>query len=142
MDEHVMLDWVDEVLAPYVTTTPEDVIPVLILDSYRCHMMASVVTRIQELGVEVMHIPGGCTSLCQPVDVGFNKPFKDRVRRQWVSWMINEGIIHGTTSPPTRRDVAGWIDRAVAEMRSEGTICRNAWMKTGYEWFATEGGNN
>ena len=83
-----------------------------------------------------MHIPGGCTSLCQPVDVGFNKPFKDRVRRQWVSWMIAEGVIHGTTH------VMGWIDRAVAEMRSEGRICRNAWQKTGYEWFANEGVNN
>ena len=142
MDEQVMLDWVDEVLAPYIATAPEHVIPVLVLDSYRCHMMASVVSRIQELGVEVMHIPGGCTSLCQPVDVGFNKPFKDRVRRQWVSWMINEGIIHGTTSPPTRRDVAEWVDWAVAEMRSEGTICRNAWQKTGYEWFVNEGVNN
>ena len=142
MDEQVMLDWVDDVLKPYIATAPEHVIPVLILDSYRCHMMASVVTRIQELGVEVMHIPGGCTSLCQPVDVGFNKPFKDRIRRQWVSWMIAEGVIHGTTSSPTRRDVVGWVDRAVAEMRSEGTICRNAWQKTGYEWFAAEGVNN
>ena len=138
MDEQVMIDWVDDALAPYVATAPENIIPVLILDSYQCHMMASVVTRIQELGVEVMHIPGGCTSLCQPVDVGFNKPFKDRVRRQWVSWMIAEGVIHGTTSPPTRRDVAGWVDRAVAEMRNKGTICRNAWSKTGYEWFPKE----
>jgi hypothetical protein len=56
--------------------------------------------------------------------------------------MIAEGVVHGTTSPPTRRDVMGWIDRAVAEMRSEGTICRNAWQKTGYEWFANEGVNN
>jgi hypothetical protein len=35
-------------------------------------MMAGVVTRIQILGVEVVHIPGGCTSLCQPVDIGVN----------------------------------------------------------------------
>ena len=140
MDEVVMMDWVDVILAPYVATAPEHVIPVLILDSYRCHMMASVVKRIQELGVEVMHVPGGCTSLCQPVDVGFNKPFKDRVRRQWVTWMINEGIIHGTTSPPHRRDVVGWVDRAMAEMQNEVGICQNAWLKTGYEWFAKEGG--
>jgi hypothetical protein len=53
------------------------------------HMIALVVMRIQELAIEVMHVPGGCTSLCQPVDVGFNKPFKDRVRRQWMSWMIS-----------------------------------------------------
>ena len=97
MDEGVMIAWVDAVLKPYVTTAPEHVIPLLILDSYRCHMMGSVVQKIQELGVEVRHIPGGCTSLCQPVDVGFNKPFKDRMRKQWLSWMISEGIVHGTT---------------------------------------------
>ncbi len=85
MDEEVMIAWVNEVLAPYVATALDHVVPILILDMYRCHMMPSVVQMIQELGVEVQHIPGGCTSLCQPVDVGFNKPFKDRMRRQWMN---------------------------------------------------------
>ena len=84
------------------------------------------------------HIPGGCTSLCQPVDVGFNKPFKDRMRKQWLSWMIAEGVIHGTTKPPSRRDVAGWVDRAMAEMKGKEQIIKNAWRKTGYEWFPKE----
>ena len=140
MDEGVMIAWVDEVLKPYVATAPEHIIPLLILDSYRCHMMGSVVQKIQELGVEVRHIPGGCTSLCQPVDVGFNKPFKDRMRKQWLSWMISEGIIHGTTMPPSRRDVAGWVVRAMEEMKREEQIIKNAWRKTGYEWFPKEGG--
>ena len=138
MDERVMIAWVDEILKPYVADAPEDIIPLLILDSYRCHMMGSVVQRIQELGVEVRHIPGGCTSLCQPVDVGFNKPFKDRMRKQWLSWMIAEGIIHGTTKPPSRRDVAGWVDRAMTEMKGKEQIIKNAWRKTGYEWFPKE----
>jgi hypothetical protein len=34
MDERVMLHWVDEVIKPYVATAPDDVIPVLLLDSY------------------------------------------------------------------------------------------------------------
>jgi len=46
-------------------------------------MMASVVTRINELGVEVQHTPGGCTGLCQPVDVGVAKPLKDKLKDQW-----------------------------------------------------------
>jgi hypothetical protein len=50
MDERVMLAWVDEVLKPYVASGLEHIIPILILDSYRCHMMALVVTKIQELG--------------------------------------------------------------------------------------------
>ena len=46
MDEAVMLAWVDEVLATYVATAPDHVIPLLILDSYHCHMMGSIVQKI------------------------------------------------------------------------------------------------
>jgi hypothetical protein len=53
--------------------------------------------------------------------------------------MIAEGVIHGTTSPPTRRDVATWVDRAMAEMKSKVGIIHNAWLKTGYGWFPKEG---
>ena len=135
MDETVMLAWVVGPLKAYVEQAPDGIIPLLILDSYRCHMMSSVVHRIQEMGVEVLHIPGGCTSLCQPVDVGFNKPFKDRIRRLWTTWMIEEGLNSGTTTAPSRERVAKWIDEVLTEMKSENKIVTNAWMKTGYEWF-------
>jgi hypothetical protein len=72
------------------------------------------------------------------VDIGFNKPFKDRMRKQWLSWMIAEGIIHGTTKPPSQRDVAGWVDRAMTEMKGKEQIIKNAWRKMGYEWFPKE----
>ncbi len=141
MDEVVMLAWVDDILRLYVETAADDVIPLLILDSYRCHMMGSVVQKIQELGVEVKHIPGGCTSLCQPVDIGFNKPFKDRLQKLWVLWMIAEGDIHGTTSAPTRLNVTTWFHDAMRQMSREGAMIRNAWLETEYEWFnKNEGG--
>ena len=102
MDERVMLMCVNMVLKPYVDPAPENVVPLLFLDSYCCHMMNSVVNAIQDLGVEVEHIPGGCTSLCQPIDIGINKPFKAFLHKTWEKWMIDEGIRYGTTSPPTR----------------------------------------
>ena len=105
MDEEAMLVWVDRMPRPHIETSPPGVMPIVSSDTYRCHMMASVVTRIQNLGVEVQHIPGGCTSLCQPVDIGVNKPFKNRLRSEWEKWMILEGLEHGTTSPPTRADI-------------------------------------
>jgi len=46
-------------------------------------MMALVVSRINELGVEVQHILGGCTGLCQPVDIGVAKPLKDDLKKCW-----------------------------------------------------------
>ena len=53
MDKRVMLLWVDKVLKPYLDAAPEDICPLFLLDSYHCHMMASVVDKIQELGCEV-----------------------------------------------------------------------------------------
>ena len=108
MDERVMLMLVDMVLKPYVDTAPEDVVPILFLDSYHCHMMNSVANAIQDLLVQVKHILGGCTSLCQPVDIGINKPFKAFLRKAWEKWMIDEGIQSGTTSPPTIELIAKW----------------------------------
>jgi hypothetical protein len=55
MDNGVMIAWVNKVLKPYIDFLPDHIIPLLILHSYHCHMMALVVTRIQELGIEVKH---------------------------------------------------------------------------------------
>ena len=85
--------------------------------------------------MEVIHIPGRGTGLCQPVDVGFNKPFKDRIRRSWTDWMVEFGLATGTPMTPTRNLFAEWINAVLSEMRNETTIVKNAWMKTGYEWF-------
>ena len=64
MDEAVMIPWVSQVLVPYAVTAPDHIILVLILDMYRCQMMALVVQMTQELNVEVKHIPEECTFLC------------------------------------------------------------------------------
>ena len=139
MDEQVMLMWAEKVLKPYVETAPEHVIPLLILDSYRCHMMASVVQAIQEMGVEVIHIPGGCTCLCQPVDIGFNKPFKVQMRNEWTAWMLFEGLLNGEngkTIAPSRLQITQWVTSVYAHMMTASMeIIKNAWLKSGFEWF-------
>ena len=140
MDEAVMLEWVDNVLKPYLSRTPPGIIPVLYLDSFRCHMMASVVNKINDLGCEVKIIPGGCTGLVQPVDVGANKPFKLRLREYWEEWMITEGLqgtAHDDQSkipPPTRMLIAKWCSAAYKTVPTQAL--RNAWRRTGdFTWF-------
>ena len=92
MDEAVMLQWVKEVLEPWSKHVPPGIVPYLLLDSYKCHLMSSVVRAIQDLEIEVEHIPGGCTGLVQPLDVGVNKPLKNRIRRKWEEYMLEEGL--------------------------------------------------
>jgi hypothetical protein len=137
MDKEAMLVWIEQVLCPHIETAPPGILPILFLDSYRCHMMASVVGKIQDLGVELEHIPGGCTSICVLVDIGVNKPFKNRLRQQWEEWMIKEGLANGTTSPPSREDIVRWTRYATVFLPSQ--IVRNAWRHGDYSWFSTAG---
>ena len=129
MDEKAMLMWVEKILKPYVMTAPDGIVPrILFLDSYQCHMMASVVEAVQELGIEVENISSSCTGLCQPVDVGVNKPFKNRLRNQWERWMIAKGLTHGTTSPPTRHDIYRWtLERIPKLTRANDPKLMEAW---------------
>jgi hypothetical protein len=137
MDEDKMNEWIDVVLIPWVKkrrAVNPYCVPLLLLDSYRVHMMGSVVLRIQALGVEVQHIPGGCTYLCQPVDVGINRPIKRAMKEQWEEWMYNGGGIKGGEAmTPTRDLVAEWVIGTYKKIAKE--TGRNAWMKKGYEWF-------
>ena len=48
-------------------------------------MMGLVISTIQALGVEVEFIPPGCTGLVQPVNVGYNKAFKAKVKDQYLT---------------------------------------------------------
>ena len=88
MDHDIMVEWIEKVLSPYIHTCPTGIRPVLLLDGYRVHVMNAVVALIQGKGVHVEHIPPGCTGVCQPVDVGINKPFKTRVKQHFCNYIM------------------------------------------------------
>ena len=125
--------WIEQVLSPWKDTLPPNVVPLLILDSFCVHMMGGIVTKIQSLGIEVQHIPGGCTYLCQPIDIGVNKPIKIKVAEQWEDWVDTEGVRQGKEmKTPLREDIANWVGEAYWTINTEA--CKNAWRKRGYEW--------
>ena len=137
MDEDLMHVWIDQVLTPYKEERdqrdPDGPPPILILDAYCVHQMGSVVNRIQMMGIEVIHIPAGCTYLCQPIDVGINKPLKCLMRAKWEDWMVTEGVANGVAKEPSRKQVAEWL--VDAYMHIPNQVARNAWKKQGYAWF-------
>jgi hypothetical protein len=38
---------------------------------------------------ELAVIPGGMTSMLRPMDVSINKPFKDKLRQQYLTWIAD-----------------------------------------------------
>ncbi len=79
--------------------------------------MALVIHRIQKLGIEVVHIPGGCTGLCQPLDVGINKLFKCRVWLRWEEWMLCGIEKTGTVALLLPEEASAWVAKVLLEMR-------------------------
>jgi len=61
----------------------------LVYDSFKDHLEGSVKKKIHESGFDLAVIPGGLTSICQPLDVSINKPFRDNLRKEWHTWMAS-----------------------------------------------------
>ena len=134
MDESMMKYWIEKCLSPWKNTLPPNCVPLLILDSFRVHMMGPIVAEIQSLGIEVQYIPGGCTYLCQPIDVGVNRPIKHAMAEQWEDWTDAEGVQNGNSmSTPPRELIATWIVEAYWTLKTE--TCKKAWTKKGFEWI-------
>ena len=47
--------------------------------------------------------------------------------------MIAEGLVHGTTSPPSRLDICRWT--LVAFQNLPEQMIRNSWRHGDYTWF-------
>jgi len=71
-----MVEWLDEQLIPIREVQPT----LLVLDLVRAHKTEEVLDTFSANDIDVSMIPGGCTSLVQPLDVSINRPFKDILR--------------------------------------------------------------
>ena len=58
-----------------------------ILDMFRAHK-TDVKKLAKKINTSLAVIPGGLTSVLQPLDVSLNKPFKDKLKNMWSEWMI------------------------------------------------------
>lgn len=142
-DERVMLLWIDQVLRPHVKDVPSGVVPYLLLDKYRCHYQGSVAKAIEDLGVEWDIIPGGCTGLVQPIDVGIGKPFKNRMRYKWEEWMMNLYEDDDVSAPAeristtnAREYIAKWASESWNSIPND--VVYNSWRHSPFSYFVDE----
>ena len=78
MNEDEMLWWINNI---WIQRTVELSNPrtLLVLDSFRGHLVDSVKREFINSYTNIAVIPGGLTSRLQPLDVGINKSFKSKV---------------------------------------------------------------
>ena len=78
MNEEEMIYWVENV---WVKRAPRsNPRSLLVLDSFKAHLVDPVKRRFDEKRTNLAVIPGGLTKRLQPLDVSTNKSFKTKVR--------------------------------------------------------------
>ncbi|RLN93264.1 hypothetical protein BBJ28_00026719 [Nothophytophthora sp. Chile5] len=107
---------------------PRDSSPVLLLwDDFSAHWTEEVSACARDLNVVLVPVPPGCTSVCQPADISWNRPLKLRLRTQWIENLqtqLSQPREHSEKfklQPPTRKGVVEWAVSAWAAL-SQATI--------------------
>ena len=114
MDEALIKVWLDEVFMrrPGGLLKP---ISLLVWDMFRAHCCDSVKEKLKEYRTRQAVIPGGCTSVLQPLDVSINKPFKTYLRKLWNTWMVSgekEFTKSGAMKRPGLSLAVQWVKEA------------------------------
>jgi hypothetical protein len=72
---------------------------VLSMHHYFVHFLTSFVNAFNKIRVEIEYIPKGCTSVSQPVNIGFNSLRKSHVKTKYMRWQIVENRQHYGNNP-------------------------------------------
>ena len=90
--------------------------------SFKGHLEKSVKEKFHKNSINFAVIPGGLISICQLLDAGINKPFKDNLRKEWHAWMSNGGAGETATGNLRRArlsDVCLWVKRSWERISDE-----------------------
>ena len=118
----LLISGVKEWIQTCLPRNPDNERSLLVWDSFRAHLTESVEADLQRRKFNVAVIPGGLTPVLQPLDKCLNKPFKDNISRQYLSWMMTgpfEFTPAGKKKPPSRNLVLKWVKQSGAEIPAQ-----------------------
>ena len=98
----------------------------LVWDSFSAHLTDTVKQQLRENKTATTVIPGGLTSLVQPLDVCLNKPFKARLREKWMTWMMSGEKTFtpgGQLQAASLVTVCQWVKESWQELSKEMVEC-------------------
>uniref|UniRef100_A0A147BN27 Putative transposase n=2 Tax=Ixodes ricinus TaxID=34613 RepID=A0A147BN27_IXORI len=121
MTSPVLQEWISRVWGPNV----DDVRRLLVLDQAPIHKTEAAREALSAKDTDVALIPGGCTSILQPADVSWMKPFKDALRWRWAEFFRAGDLTpKGNPKKPSRQNVVDFVAEAWASV-SEDTVRRS-----------------
>jgi DDE superfamily endonuclease len=130
-DEEVANEWIRSVLLPYVAKSPNG--SFLLIDHYSVHTMSNFFNRCAEIGTDIDYIPAGYTCVLQPIDVGFNSPFKKYIKDQHHEWCLDAyaNCENDQRLPqPTMENIVEWVNNAYDKINERSLV--KTFLSIGY----------
>ena len=106
----------------------------LVLDEHRAQMTEEFKQKLQELSTAYVFVPGGCTSLVQPVNVVFNAPFQTALEKIAQKHMLEnlDLYVHGKFTASERRVLLSkWVGEAWEEVCAKPEMITRSFRKCG-----------
>lgn len=133
-----MKTFVNKILAPYFEETkarlklPPSQKSLWMIDVWSVHRSQEFRDWMRDRHENIIldYVPGGCTSVAQPCDVGIQRPFKLSIKRSYHEDVVAEILdqLNDNTSPVS-------IDTRLPTLRDRST----RWIWNGYESIKKEG---
>ena len=86
MDESLMFIWFDQVWKSYAEKKQKELDfnrSLMVYDAFKAHTTDEIKAVLSINSTNLIMVPPGCTSKCQPQDASMNKPFKGVLRNCW-----------------------------------------------------------
>ena len=102
------------------------------------HYQGSVARAIEDLGVEWDILPGGCTGLIQPLDVGINRPWKNRLCYRLEDFIMEQDEDDFNRLAPNviRPLMAKWAVESWDKVQKDTVY--NSWRHKPWSYFPME----
>ena len=109
-DQTVMAYRIEQSLIPF---NPEKKVSMIMMDNFAAHNVATIREKITDAGWVHLCLPPNMTSRVQLLDVAINKPFKDRMKRYYNQYMVDNIRMN----PKVTRELMGtWIADSWADI--------------------------
>ncbi|XP_018105792.1 plectin isoform X1 [Xenopus laevis] len=132
MDVHGTKKWLEEIWNGRPGAALINKPSLLVWDMFRAHTSDDVKQLAINSQVTLAVIPGGLTSVLQPLKVSLNKPFKDSVQKMWHEWMSSgqaKRTKAGNLTKPDIELIAKWVRDAWEDIPED--MVQRAFQKCG-----------
>ena len=131
MKKWILEQWGNIFINPLTTGSTGKI---LVADVHRAQQTDGFKALLKKKNTELVNNPPGCTSWVKPLDVSFNKPFKDVVKQQFEKHLEEnlQRYTEGKISASERRLlVTKWVGKACAEVGSNRDMVVRSFKKCG-----------